>query len=192
MTEHPIKTYRMSIDVPEQKLAKSMQNATWVIAASTLINIVISAFLWITTKSQVEYTRYMYETSQRPYVGFLQSSHKIDREKKTFVYKLMFTNAGNTTAQNVFIQIEGYLNNHKIPPTEDEPKPTVMFPQGKILHTGLVEGDHFDAMMKGLSVFKLEMTATYQGAKNTQYVCRQEIQFAPDANAFTDLGAVCP
>ena len=192
MTEQPPKTYYMSMDVPEQKFAKSMKNATWVIAISTLINIVISAFLWITTKRQAEYTQYMYETSQRPYVGLLQPSHKIDREKKTFLYKLMFTNTGSIAAQNVFIKIEGYVNNNKIPLTEDESKPTVMFPQGKLLRTGWVEGDHFDAMMKGISVFKLEMTTTYQGAKNTQYVCRQEIQFEPKANAFTDLGAVCP
>jgi hypothetical protein len=182
----------MSMDVTEQKFAKSMKNAMWVMAISTVINIVISAFLWVATKRQAEYMQYMYETSQRPHVGFLQSSHKIDREKKTFLYRLIFTNTGNIMAQNVFTKIEGYLNNNEIPPTEDEPKPTIMFPQSKLLRTGRVRDDHFDFMMRGASVFKLVMTTTYQGAKNTQYVCRQEIQFEPNANAFTDLGTNCP
>lgn len=182
----------VSINQTERNFAKWTMIATVVISLSTVANVVISGFLWKSTKNQSEYTRYIFETSQRPYVGFFSTSIFLNSNSKNLLYYLHFVNTGSIPAQNVLIDVESHVNNNKLQPVGEIPKPTIIFPQGRILRRGGISGDQFDLVIRGTSVLRVDSTVTYQGPKGSRYTCKQSVQYDPTSNTFFDLGATCP
>lgn len=168
-----------------------MTRATVIIAAATVINVIVSLYMGNKTREYTEITNKIYKASSRPYVGI--NTIKISKnEPGTLTIALEFKNFGNTPATNVRISFDALLNNGKMNESHRyknlDKMHSNIFPQCTYSFPFSVTSNYKE-ITSGVVPFVLNIKANYSSITEDNYEDNEEMQYNPFTNSFFPIAA---
>ena len=159
-----------------------------VIAFATVVNLGVSAGLWLSTRESVDVARQVFEAANRPYVGLESVGIIDDADKKTLSLTGVVKNFGTVQAEKAEVKWELLLN-RIVQPSEGVPsKPFTLFPGGKTHLAAQVGPYIYEQVMKGQTTLMFILRASYNGPGDKTYQYCVNERYDPNFNAFMDLG----
>lgn len=126
----------------------------WIIAIATLVNVVVSWYLWTATRKSAEATagatilaQRTYSATIRPWLGTRETHANIDHIAKRFEVFLQFENGGNVPAMNVEAEWNWYLDGELLPRERSPRAPSNLFPSQTGTLVGAAAGPQYEAII---------------------------------------------
>lgn len=160
-----------------------------IIAIATVINVVISYFLWKATYNTAKVSQHIFKASHRPYVfAHMKVLFHDNPETKFFTINADFKNSGSVPAKNVVskwqVLIDGLVQQgEKIPD-----KPGLIESQGYITLVAGVGGVWFTQIQEGRSILEIETDVAYEGIGNEKFFSKTKFRYVPNLKNFYSLG----
>ena len=163
--------------------------ASVVIAGATVVNLVISLWLWQATADSADVTRRIFEAANRPYVGIENIEANKDEKTHRLFFIVRTKNFGTVPAEQFDNNMQIFLGDDLVPTQGVPDKPKILFPGQAILNTGLIGSSSYDALMAGTVTLRIVTTLTYKGPEKEYPAYCNKSQYDHQRNVFVDLGA---
>lgn len=164
--------------------------ATVVIAAATVVNLLVSAGLWYATARTATIAEHAFEAANRPYVGVESLIPGMDQTKRQLNITPILKNFGTVPAEELVLSWEVFLNDVAQPTTRLPDKPSTLFPtETARLHAVFAEPT-YGQILAGTVTLDVIITAVYKGPGNKSYVYKEKSQYDPLRNVFFNLGRI--
>ncbi len=164
--------------------------ATVVIAAATVVNLLVSAGLWYATARTATIAEHAFEAANRPYVGVESIIALVDRTKKELNVTAIIKNFGSVPAEESTIRWEILMNGVAQPQTAVPDKPLTLFPTEISRLHAFCPDPFFGQIMAGTATLEIIVRAVYYGPGKKSYIYHEKSQYEPVRNVFSNLGRV--
>ena len=162
--------------------------ATVVIAAATVVNLIVSGLIWSATRNAAKIAEASFKAGNRAYIGLAGANIKIDSNKRFLDYEFVVKNFGNVPTKAV-IRWSLYLDGKHQPGTHDPSPEATLFP-GSMKHLlGGARAELFDSLMSGATKLDIHLYASYKGIDGENYEYCENNFYDPSANQFSPGGA---
>jgi hypothetical protein len=164
--------------------------ATVVIAVATVVNVFVSAGLFVATYLTARTAKQVFEAANRPYLGRDRLRPEVDQAKKELTVTAIVRNFGSAPAEEALVDWEILFNGvpQEIPQVVAEP--STIFPSGTVRKHGTIPEPLFSHIMGGRVTLQIVIRVSYKGPGNKHYTYSEKTQYGPSENMFMMLGAL--
>jgi hypothetical protein len=166
------------------KVAKTINEySATVIAVATIVNVLISAYLYDATRRGAEVAQRAYDAGSRPYVGVDKAEHRADTSGG-HGWVATVRNFGTSPADSLIVSAR--LSVHGSAVAESQTGPLLLIPSRDVVIRGAIgSGEHVTDILAG-SGGPLELTVfgTYRGPSGSRYIIDENYVWFPDLQAF--------
>lgn len=165
--------------------------ATVIIAASAVVNILVSAGLFVATYRTATIAKLEFEAANRPYVGVELLDSRSDPQNKRLEIVATVRNFGTVPAEETAIDWDVLLDGVSAPSDPRMPDiPFTLFPTNSITKHATLRQQTFENVMTASVKLTVLVWLSYKGPSNKSYAYSEKSQYDPDINRFFRLGPI--
>jgi hypothetical protein len=167
------------------------KGAAVIIAIATVVNLLVSAGLWIATRDSVNIARSVFEGANRPYIGIenIVISPFIEQGVgKNIQFIIIWKNFGTATAEEAKVNWKVLINGIQQPTIKVPDRPSSLFPSATVHLRGSVGNENADPILKGKMILQIILSASYSGPSNNKYTYCEKTQYNHLTGTFINLG----
>lgn len=164
--------------------------STTVIAFATTINIIISIFLWSSTKDAVKLSQKSYEAYYRPYLGVWNTDPQINDSTKIIELKCEIKNFGLVPAKIDSIVYAVIINADTLRVSSNSSLKAI-FPSMTGRLVNLLNAYRYEGIMTGKDSLKMEVNIIYSGVSEKKYFTKERYLFISSRKEFLNIDTFC-
>jgi hypothetical protein len=161
--------------------------STVVIAAATVVNLVISAFLWRATANATSITKQVFEAAHRPYLSVRKIDTQTDLDEHQIVLKIALTNFGSVPANSLEVESHFFLDSEEIDVDIKPIEPSILMPTVPL--TMFVALNEMQNVIEGKARLEFKIALSYKGVTKQQYGYEQHTVYQPENHLMTLISA---
>jgi hypothetical protein len=144
--------------------------ATVVIAIATVVNVIVSWFLWKATHRTANVTQNIFEAAHRPYLmSVLSADWRVEQQR--FNFNTEIRNFGSVPARKLKGRIIATLGNREVKSWDDiSPISLYLLPQQPIEFPSWLDGDDFTDLWEHAAELRISVDVQYSGAGEQTYL----------------------
>jgi hypothetical protein len=162
--------------------------STVIIATATVVNLLVSIFLWRATANATNITRKIYEAANRPYVGIPTIDTTLDPPNGTVSFICQVRNFGSIPAFEVDILDSRVTVDDKPLNATIEPFGThAIFPDSQVFHNFSFTNAPDAEQVLATRRLEIQITLEYKGVNENKYRYEYHSRYHPAARQFMPI-----
>lgn len=162
--------------------------STVIIATATVVNLLVSIFLWRATANATNVTRKIYEAANRPYVGIPTVDTTLDPPSGTVSFICQVRNFGSVPAFEVdILDSRVTVDDEQLNATVGLFGTHAIFPDSHVFHnlsfTNAPNAGHILATQR----LEIQITLEYKGVSENKYRYEYHSRYQPDLHQFMPI-----
>jgi hypothetical protein len=157
--------------------------ATIVVAAATVVNLLVAIRMWRVASENTALTRDMFEAAHRPYIGVSKIKAENNPELRTFLITIDYKNVGSVPADEVHTSVQLLVNGFPLPMDELLHKKSVLMPDMHTQRKILIDDSDYKKLA-GNPKLDLTFSADYKGIAKKTYSYKHETAYNWQQNVF--------
>lgn len=167
------------------ELFKSQDFWSFIVAISTVGYLLVTIFMWLTTRKSVKLTEKLFHTSNRPIIGGSYFNIDFNDDKKWLTFYFIFKNYGKIPAKITKMNFDLIYNNEIQNVRKNKQPIATLFPENEARLKGVISTpEKYDLILDDKSVLEVVFEIEYSGIDQKTYRTEEKYEFKTIINNF--------
>ena len=162
--------------------------STAIIAAATVVNLLVSIFLWRATANATNVTRKIYEAANRPYVGIPTVDTTLDTPNARVSFVCQVRNFGSVPAFEVdILDSRVTVDDNSLNATIEPFGTHAIFPDSQVFHNFSFTNAPDAERVLATRRLEIQVTLEYKGVNKDKYRYEYHSRYRPTTGQFMPI-----